>query len=209
VLLLLLLVQDHSLILSAFFETKSYPVRSGKGQEVAAEEAVTKDESEVGNTIAGGDAQDDFEEVFESDIDPTAFYDTQMDGTAGSEHRAGPLGEGPAADYVPSRAENHAARVIQHAYRRFVLRGRGVGLSGLSAELDPLFSLCLVEAQHIRLQPGEVYRKVYLGALPHILLCLEEVHKIMLAAKADVKERFKVADPLELEELGNRQTELV
>jgi hypothetical protein len=140
--------------------------------------------------------EDAFKNDFEGYVEATELSDTQIAGTA------------LAPDFVPSESQKSAASLILHAYRRFVIRRRGVSLSGLLAELDRHFSLCLEEAQHIKWPSKHTYRKVYLGALPHMLLCLGEAHKCAMSAKNEAKERFKVAQHLELDEIGKRQTAL-
>jgi hypothetical protein len=83
-------------------------------------------------------------------------------------------------------------------------------LPQLRMELSPIFSLCLEEAQLLQWSSqGHIYRKLYLGALPHTLLRLEEVHKHVFSAKTKAKERMKVAKHLELEKLGNLQIDLM
>lgn len=128
---------------------------------------------------------------------------------AGTENDIGSTNRAPYQDFVPSEAKKHAADVLLHAFQRRLSRRRGVAKSPLSTKVAPLFSLCLEEAQHMEWQSGHIYRKVYLGALPHVLLCLKEVQKCAKFAKADVKERVKVAVHLEQEDLGKRRTELV
>jgi len=115
--------------------------------------------------------------------------------------------KGSDQDFVPSENHKNAARVLLRAYRRCVSRRRGVIKPQSSAELARYFTLCLKE-EHTKWPLGHIYRKVYLGALPHILLCLEEVHSIKYSEKTEAKERMKVAKHLELEQLGKRQTEL-
>jgi hypothetical protein len=111
-----------------------------------------------------------------------------------------------------SEIKKQAAGVLLRAYQRHrVARQCLVTKSPwLQMELACMFSLCLEEARRIQWPSHErVYRKVYLGALPHILLCLEEVHKHALSSKTEAKERIKVAENLELEELERLLTALV
>jgi hypothetical protein len=133
-------------------------------------------------------------------------HDSHIAADVGSTDKA------PAQDFIPSEIEKQAARILLHAYqRRQVARQRGLTKSPrLRMELSRIFSLCLAEAQRSQWSSQErIYQKVYLGALPHILLCLEEVHKHALSAKTEAKERIKDAKNLELEKLGRLQTELV
>lgn len=175
---------------------KSYPILPGKARGI--DETVSKVEDAIKDVV---------EDAGYTEV--TEFQDAQMDSTGWSEHGRGLDDNAPASDFILSEARKHAARVIIYAYRRFVSRRRGVGRSGLSAKLDRLFCSCLEEAQRIGWNSREPYRKVYLGALPPILLCLEEARKITFAAKADVKEHSKDVELLEREDLGKRRTELV
>jgi hypothetical protein len=166
------------------------------------EEDSHNDISEVGNAV---ETQDEgLLGVFE-DLS-TVAHDSHIAPDMGSTDKA------PAPDFVPSEIEKQAARILLHTYqRRQVARQRGVTkLPRLQMELSRIFSLCLEEAQLLQWPSQEhIYRKVYLGALPHILLCLEEVHKHIHSAKSAAKERMKVAKGLDLEKLGRLQTEIV
>ena len=102
-----------------------------------------------------------------------------------------------------------SAAVLLRAYRHRISRRRDtITKFRFSPELTRLFDRCLEEAQRMKWPSKHIFRKIYLGALPHILFCLEKALEGVTAAKSEVKERFNVAEHLELEELGKRQTEL-
>jgi hypothetical protein len=158
------------------------------------------DVGEVGNTIETQDEGDVFEDL------SVVMHDSHIALDAAS------IDEASAPDFIPSEIEKQAARVLLHAYqRRRVARQRGLTKSSQSRmELSRIFSLCLKEAQRLQWASQErIYRMVYLGALPHILLCLEEVYKHALSAKTEAKERMKIAKNLELEKLGRLKSELL
>ena len=115
----------------------------------------------------------------------------------------------PYQGLVHSDVEKRAAAVLLRAYRHRISRRRDtITKFRFSPELTRLFDRCLEEAQRMKWPSKHIFRKIYLGALPHILFCLEKALEGVTAAKSEVKERFNVAEHLELEELGKRQTEL-
>jgi hypothetical protein len=183
-----------------------HPLFKGKSSSVMADDCLVigedrpDDISDVGNTtVETQDEGDVFEDL------SVVTHDSHIVTDVGSIDKA------PAQDFIPSEIEKQAARILLHAYqRRQVARQRGVTESPrLQMELSRIFSLCLEEAQHLQWpSQGRIYRKIYLGALPHILLCLEEIHKHAYAVKTEARERMKVAKNLELEELGRLQTVL-
>ena len=55
---------------------------------------------------------------------------------------------------------------------------------------------------------GRYYRKLFLGPLPHVLVCLSGVHSYLVGAKDKAKKRYKVATHQELDNVGKKMTEL-
>ena len=54
---------------------------------------------------------------------------------------------------------------------------------------------------------GIYYRLLFLGPLPHVLVCLSAAHSWAIDTKARNKKRLKVASHQELEDVGKRLTE--
>lgn len=168
-----------------------------------AEVPASKGENKERDALASGGDDAVIKDVLEGHVETAEFSETGThDGTELHDKALPP-------NFISSEAQKHAANAILYAYRRLVSRRRGVGLGQLPVGLDRIFTSCLEEARCIHWPSGHIYRKLYLGALPTILLCLKKVLEVIAAAKSEVKERSKVAEHLELEELRNQQTELV
>ena len=100
----------------------------------------------------------------------------------------------------PSDEEEKAACKIQDAYRRYVRR---CSSCAKDAEIHAIFTTCLKETQSSEWRPG-YYRLLFLGPLPHLLVCLERGIALTHAAKAETKELFNKASHEKLEQLGKQ-----
>jgi len=56
---------------------------------------------------------------------------------------------------------------------------------------------------------GRYYHKLFLGPLPHVLVCLGGVHSYLVGANGKAKKRYKVATYQELDDVGKKMTELM
>lgn len=165
-----------------------------------------------------GDASKDNSEVrktaavlvrVEEHISEDRFEATKLPDNAGTEADAISTEKARYQDLVPSDIEKHAAAVLLHAYQNRLSRWQLRTVKSQTSKLSRIYSVCLKTASHMIWPSRHIYRKLYLGALPHILLCLEEARKSVVSAKAEIKERSLVTTNMELEESGKRQTELV
>lgn len=105
---------------------------------------------------------------------------------------------------VPSVEEEEAARKIQNAYRRYVRRRSS---RAVNAEIDAIFMTCLKETQSSEWRPG-YYSFLFLGPLPHLLVCLERGMALTHAAKAKTKGLLNKESHEKLEELGKQRSEI-
>jgi hypothetical protein len=55
---------------------------------------------------------------------------------------------------------------------------------------------------------GRYYRMLFLGPLPHVLVCLSWVHSFLVGAKDKAKKRLNVAAHQELDDVMKKMTEL-
>ncbi|KAF5377280.1 hypothetical protein D9615_006447 [Tricholomella constricta] len=108
----------------------------------------------------------------------------------------------------PTDEERHAASIIQGAYKRALLRRRQVARTGLAALRSRKFSVCLEAAQSLAWNERSSYRLLFLGPLPHILLCLDIAHSAALTHKKKMKKHLLSDSHEKLESLGPRLTEL-
>jgi hypothetical protein len=104
----------------------------------------------------------------------------------------------------PSVEEEEAARNIQNAYRRYVRRRSS---RAVNAEIDAIFMTCLKETQSSGWRPG-YYNFLFLGPLPHLLVCLERGIALTHAAKAKTRGLLNKVSHEKLEELGKQRCEI-
>jgi hypothetical protein len=105
--------------------------------------------------------------------------------------------------------EIHAATVVLRAYRSAISRRQGRPKASLPAARARLYALYQEEARNIQWRNrGSYYRKLFLGPLPHLLLCVQEIGKYAKLAKERVKKKTLTARGDELDELSKQQTEL-
>ncbi|KAG2360021.1 hypothetical protein BDR07DRAFT_1487589 [Suillus spraguei] len=102
-------------------------------------------------------------------------------------------------------AEEEAARNIQNTYRRYVRRRSS---RAVNAEIDAIFLTCLKETQSSEWRSG-YYNFLFLGPLPHLLVCLERGIALTRAAKAKTKGLLNKESHEKLEELGRQRSDIV
>ena len=71
-----------------------------------------------------------------------------------------------------------------------------------------LFDACLAESKTME-WPHNYYRLLFLGPLPHVLVCIGGVQSYAVGAKEKAKKRWSTASHQELEDIGKRRTELM
>lgn len=113
----------------------------------------------------------------------------------------------PEGNLPPSEEQINATRVIQTAYRKLLRRRRKSTKSTLEATRASFFDACLAESLKMEWPNGTYYRLLFLGPLPHVLVCLSAAHSWAIDTKARNKKRLKVALHQELEDVGKRLTE--
>ena len=106
-----------------------------------------------------------------------------------------------------TEAQLAAAKVIQLAYQRFIRR-RGQGDEGaLATQRNRLFLKCSSAAEKIQWERRH-YRILFLGYLPHLLLCLEKANNHAHKAKDRLKKRINTAHHSNLDEALAKMTEI-
>ncbi|OBZ79120.1 TPR and ankyrin repeat-containing protein 1 [Grifola frondosa] len=108
---------------------------------------------------------------------------------------AGQTNSAPAA---PTEAEVAAANAIQVAYRQYLARRRTTTKTTLHEMRRRIFT-AFQEASHTMQWPHKYYRFLYLGPLPHLLVCLECMQNHIHTAKNHARKRFMVVQHIELE----------
>ena len=113
----------------------------------------------------------------------------------------------PEANLPPSEEQINATLTFQTAYRKLLKRRRKSTKSTLEATRASFFDACLEESLKMEWPNGIYYRLLFLGPLPHVLVCLSAAHSWAIDTKARNKKRLKVALHQELEDVGKRLTE--
>lgn len=117
--------------------------------------------------------------------------------------RAVPSDAVPVAEYSDKQRE--AVLRISSAYRRLRSKRQAESKGGVMATRSILFKDCLTKLSTLKF-PRPYYRLLFLGPLPHILVCLTAAHNYAWNSKSDVKKRMKDAKHQEYEELMDNQT---
>jgi len=111
------------------------------------------------------------------------------------------MGDGEGPD------RSREAIVIQRAVRRYLLKfSEGSSKDEMKTRRDRLFKLCSASANAVHAR----YRKIYLGPVPHLLLCLDWIILSAQAEKVTIKARRKDATlPSQaLSDLSTLQTQI-
>ena len=108
--------------------------------------------------------------------------------------------------------QEHAAKTLQSYYRRLQARranqiaNPGLGLSKTRKDRFEAFAQA---ADSIEWPEKSLYRPIFLGALPHLLVCLDYTWTIVTDEKSKVKRARSNGKHQEIEELMKRQTNLM
>jgi hypothetical protein len=108
------------------------------------------------------------------------------------------------SDDGPDRSKE--ALIIQRAARRYLLkRIEGSSDDKLKIGRDRLFKACMASASAVHAR----YRKIYLGYVPHLLLCLEWIISSAQASKRTIKARRAEATLQKISDLTLQQTQMM
>lgn len=110
--------------------------------------------------------------------------------------------------HQPSELEHDSASRIQRAYKDFSRRRQKVTVSRRHAARQRFFVECLEQAQKLNWECNPSYRFVYLGPLPHLLVCLEVAHATITEQKKRAKNHLISASHQQLEDVGGELTKL-
>ncbi|KAH9022664.1 hypothetical protein EDB84DRAFT_1441149 [Lactarius hengduanensis] len=113
-----------------------------------------------------------------------------------SEDDAFDIGDGEGPD------RSREALIVQKAARRYLLKHSSS--DKLKTKRDRHFEACKASADAVHAR----YRKIYLGPVPHLLLCLEWIISSAQLSKDTIKARRREATLQELEDLTSRQTQM-
>lgn len=108
----------------------------------------------------------------------------------------------------PSEALIHAAHVCQSLYRKKVrCKQKSSKLDSLSIQRANCFEACLLVSTKINWPARSYYQRLFLGPLPHILVCLKSAHTWAIDMKKRNKARLKSSSHQELEDIMKRLTD--
>ena len=106
-----------------------------------------------------------------------------------------------------TQSQRAAARVFEHTYQRLIQRRRQGEENPLAIKRNRLFLKCLSAAEKIQWEQRR-YRFLFLGPLPHLLLCLEKASNHAYNTKNRLKKRINTAHHRDLDEAQAKMTEI-
>ena len=106
-----------------------------------------------------------------------------------------------------TEAQLAAAKVIQLAYQRFIKHRGQEDVDPLATQRNRLFLECRSAAEKIQWE-RRCYRFLFLGPLPHLLLCLEKANNHAHNTKNRLKKRINTAPHRDLDEAQAKMTEI-
>ena len=92
-------------------------------------------------------------------------------------------------DTGTSEEQLETVQRVQQIFRRKLKRRNAAAKGGSAASRARFFDACLDQVRDVNWAPGSPYRIVYLGLLPHILLCLEWLKKSATELREGVKKK--------------------
>lgn len=104
-----------------------------------------------------------------------------------------------------------AAGLILAVYRRYKSRHRADMITSSldkPSKLSEIFSSCLSNSKELKDTSSQLHQKLYLGALPHLLVCIGKARNYVHKAKSVTKQRIQVAEGKQVDELGKLQTDI-
>ncbi|PBK79680.1 hypothetical protein ARMGADRAFT_118281 [Armillaria gallica] len=129
----------------------------------------------------------------------------EVEETAGEDADAIPAQEMTTPD--ATEREIAAASLFQRVYRKVLRHRRGIARRGTAGLHAQIHAACLKEVSQLGDSPG-LYLRLFLGPLPHILVCLETVRIDTLSQKKKTKDRLKQpCTPIEYGALGDMLTQ--
>ncbi|KAF9033219.1 hypothetical protein BDZ89DRAFT_983953 [Hymenopellis radicata] len=160
--------------------------------EAPKDEAVT----EVTKEAEGAAPKDEVEEDGQEDSEQ--LVDDSIDNDEGEDI---PL---PQVPQPPSEEEHAAACVFQRIYRRITSRRKGIPKSGVAGTRNQIFEACTKVVV-----PDMQYRKMLLGPLVHLLLCLDFARVDSLRHKTTTKDKLRGCLSEEYEKLDVMLTQTI
>ena len=107
----------------------------------------------------------------------------------------------------PSEALIQAARVCQSLYRKKFRHRQKSKLDSLGIQRANCFDACLLASTKIDWPTRSYYQRLFLGPLPHVLVCLKSAYTWSIDMKNRNKKRFKSSVHQELEDINKCLTD--
>ncbi|KAK0506460.1 hypothetical protein EDD18DRAFT_1455776 [Armillaria luteobubalina] len=108
----------------------------------------------------------------------------------------------PIQDTTQSESEQIAAVFIQRIYRKVLRHRRDVSKIGTASLHARIYASCTKEVSQLGDKPGR-YLRLFLGPLPHVLICLETIRLDTLSERQRTKKRLKKCSPNETDVLND------
>lgn len=176
-------------------ENRTSPSSEGVSPQVvqfsqpSAEVAMENNEEQVDKAE---ELEEDDEPSSPEDEDTLLDHNVDLEAAARS---AAHVYEPPAAH---TEEEIASARLIARAYKYSLARRRGAPKKGLAEARARWYNNCRQRSQDLH----SSYRRLYLGPLPHALVCLEDVVDYAGKAKKSARERLRTVQHEEYERVN-------
>ncbi|KAG2023736.1 hypothetical protein CC2G_001355 [Coprinopsis cinerea AmutBmut pab1-1] len=101
-----------------------------------------------------------------------------------------------------------ARRFLKGYRRRLLQRKLEKKKTTIEASCDSIFHVCLKHAEGMEWPNGGYYRMLYLGLVPHLLVCVNAVQTYAQGAKSKAKKRLLKEEKQDLDDLNKRMNDL-
>lgn len=98
----------------------------------------------------------------------------------------------PIQNITATEREIAAASLFQRVYRKVLRHRQGVAKGGITGLRAQVYASCTEEVSRLGDNPG-IYLRLFLGPLPHILVCLEIVRVDTISHKMKAKDRLRMS----------------
>ncbi|KAI5120222.1 hypothetical protein M0805_000036 [Coniferiporia weirii] len=154
----------------------------------------------IGAVGAGGDDNDNDDDI--DNANDTYDQNSEMSEESSNDILVPPT---DVAFDLPTERVTMAARTIQGSFRAYLARRNSKPPSALYERRAQYYFVAYLEEASRMIWPRKsLYRLLFLGALPHVALCLDLLRERIVSMKEIAKRQLKEGNHRELEEVGEQ-----
>jgi hypothetical protein len=169
-------------------------------------EAISVENHQIDHNL--GDSQGLPERTDAANVDTADMPEEPTNASGFTDAEMGSLAAAGVQVHTPTETEMQAALRIQSAYRGMLLRRSRIATTGREPARRRFFEQCLTCTQDFGWKQNSYYRLLFLGPLPHLLLCLEISATAIAAQKTKAKKRLSSERHQALDDLSRELTKL-